>query len=798
MRFCQGRESRLAFLGLEFKMKLNLFQTTRCSVALLMALIQVAMSIATRAAAVSVSPVSASSDYNGQIALTITGLANGQTVIVERFADLNGNNTIDASDPMIQSFRVTDGQTASIGGVRNSNVPGDDDGVANGQVHSTISLRLQETGRGIGTYIYRVSPAASGFVPATTAFTVSQPSYPQKVSGRVMSGASGVPYAFVALLNLEGHHKLVTATSSDASGNFTLNAAASPYMLAAFKNGFLFDFQNPPVVTINPGAALTQNITLSAAGTARISGRVVDDSSSAGVPGAQIFVQSSTGLVTMTFSDANGDFTVPVSATANDWELQISDEVTMLQGCLEHQGENVNTSAGSASGVNLRLTKGTSLIYGRFVDQQSRPVGGITVRASQDPVAPYAGNGVTDMDGNYSISAVGGEYYVSPEEESMLALGLVVQGSRVSLSAGQAMRVDFTAGRVTAHLRGRVVDEAGAPVSDIGFNANDYMGNNIFVRTDNNGSFDFALFGGRWRLALGTEEATGRGLIGWGAEIAVTDGNDVIGVTYVVRHVAARINGSLRDSNGKPISNVAIHASAALNAQIYHVDAVTDASGSFQVGVFNASWQISVDCQPLLQRALNCVENQTVTVSGRDATVNFVAQSAVPAVPIRIDTQNLPNGTVGIAYSAQMLASGGTMPHTWSHPPGSAPLPPGLDYASNSGLIQGTPTSSGIYSFAVRAMDASGQTADKVLSITIAPANVTLPSFAQPERLYDGRVRVLLHNVTAGQTYTIEASDDLKTWTKQTTMSALADVLEYTDALAPGSIRRFYRARVGQ
>src|SRR3989442_13189246 len=87
------------------------------------------------AVGLSVSPANITNDYVGKVTLTITGLSAGQTVLVERFTDLNGNGVVDAAtDGLFRSFTVTDGQLPIIGGVRNLNVPGDDDGTTNSQV----------------------------------------------------------------------------------------------------------------------------------------------------------------------------------------------------------------------------------------------------------------------------------------------------------------------------------------------------------------------------------------------------------------------------------------------------------------------------------------------------------------------------------------------------------------------------------------------------------------------------------------------------------------------------------------
>ena len=85
---------------------------------------------------------------------------------------------------------------------------------------------------------------------------------------------------------------------------------------------------------------------------------------------------------------------------------------------------------------------------------------------------------------------------------------------------------------------------------------------------------------------------------------------------------------------------------------------------------------------------------------------------------MQITTASLPGGTVGVAYSAGLSATGGAPPYTWSV---SGGLPPGL--ALSGAGIAGTPTAAGAFAFTVQARDAQGATASRALSITIgAPA----------------------------------------------------------------------------
>src|SRR5664280_2841589 len=79
------------------------------------------------AAAVSftVTPSTISNTYSGNITLNITGLNTSETVVVQKFLDINDNGAIDASDWLVGQWQLTDGQSTVIGGVTNVNVPGD-------------------------------------------------------------------------------------------------------------------------------------------------------------------------------------------------------------------------------------------------------------------------------------------------------------------------------------------------------------------------------------------------------------------------------------------------------------------------------------------------------------------------------------------------------------------------------------------------------------------------------------------------------------------------------------------------
>ncbi|HEY4300749.1 MAG TPA: DUF4082 domain-containing protein [Candidatus Didemnitutus sp.] len=93
--------------------------------------------------------------------------------------------------------------------------------------------------------------------------------------------------------------------------------------------------------------------------------------------------------------------------------------------------------------------------------------------------------------------------------------------------------------------------------------------------------------------------------------------------------------------------------------------------------------------------------------------------------PVSITTASLANGTNGTAYSASLAASGGTTPYSWSIISGN--LPTGLSLGT-TGVISGTPTASGTFTFTAQVADSGSpvQTASKPLSVTISSPSVTL------------------------------------------------------------------------
>jgi hypothetical protein len=120
------------------------------------------------------------------------------------------------------------------------------------------------------------------------------------------------------------------------------------------------------------------------------------------------------------------------------------------------------------------------------------------------------------------------------------------------------------------------------------------------------------------------------------------------------------------------------------------------------------------------------------------------AASSGTTVPVSSPTPGLtvsttlPPATVGSAYDSPITVSGGTAPYSFSTLSGQ--LPPGMVLGESTGVVSGTPSASGSFSFAVSVVDSKGVSKDQPLQIgvsnaasaavavTVTPATVSVQS----------------------------------------------------------------------
>jgi hypothetical protein len=116
------------------------------------------------------------------------------------------------------------------------------------------------------------------------------------------------------------------------------------------------------------------------------------------------------------------------------------------------------------------------------------------------------------------------------------------------------------------------------------------------------------------------------------------------------------------------------------------------------------------------------------TVRVTDSSLATITRAFVITVttlsPVITTTSPLPTGEVGVVYSLQLVATGGTAPLTWSLVAGT--LPSGLSLNSTTGVISGTPTAPGTPTPTFRCTDSASHSIDKTLALTVVSAVVFL------------------------------------------------------------------------
>jgi hypothetical protein len=169
----------------------------------------------------------------------------------------------------------------------------------------------------------------------------------------------------------------------------------------------------------------------------------------------------------------------------------------------------------------------------------------------------------------------------------------------------------------------------------------------------------------------------------------------------------------------------------------------------------------------------------TGTPLGPAGTTNFMAEvtdsesspaSATAAEsitvivnPLTLTTVTLPAATAGVPYSATLAATGGVAPYSWSIPVGS--LPAGLKLRAASGVISGTPSAGGNFTFTAEVTDseATAQSASAPESITAGVSGLVVTTGST------------LPTATSGVPYSVK-------------LSAAGGIAPYQWSLASGSL----------
>jgi len=110
-----------------------------------------------------------------------------------------------------------------------------------------------------------------------------------------------------------------------------------------------------------------------------------------------------------------------------------------------------------------------------------------------------------------------------------------------------------------------------------------------------------------------------------------------------------------------------------------------------------------------------------IRVTDRDSDrANRGFSVVITAPPSILTTSPLASGVAASAYSQTLTASGGVPPYVWAVSAGG--LPPGLTLNASSGILSGTLTTAGTFSFTARVTDNARAIASRAFNLVVSPA----------------------------------------------------------------------------
>jgi len=144
--------------------------------------------------------------------------------------------------------------------------------------------------------------------------------------------------------------------------------------------------------------------------------------------------------------------------------------------------------------------------------------------------------------------------------------------------------------------------------------------------------------------------------------------------------------------------------------------------------------------------------------NGGNSTI-YLSGTGTGFLPLAINTAALADVQTGSPVAIQLAASGGVFPYTWSvvTPPG---LPPGLAIDPATGIIDGTPTTSGSYTFTVKVDDNTSPTKLSITrSLTLNVGLVTVNAVTLKDWTQDIR-----YDIAPLQTLSASGGTGIYTW----------------------------------
>lgn len=604
--------------------------------------------------------------------------------------------------------------------------------------------------------------------------------YYAHITGTVTSGTS--PLESVPVLFYDRNGDAAGFATTDAGGSYD---AQVPSLLGPFKGrtfNYLYSglidvlYNGIPCVScsISSGTAInvtaggtTSGINFNLTGGGQISGSVTDTSGPIYLAEVDVYNNSGT-RVAGAFTGPDGSYTIVnglsagnyyVRASALNHRAELYNNISCATGCTVTSGTAVAVVSGqTTSNINFDLVPTTVPISGRVFDSSSQAgIGGVFVLL-YDSNGDQVALGVTDAGGNYSATVEAGTYYARTENGSntgyleQLYNGIdcsgcdPTAGTAINAVAGSSVTgIDFAlrsgGGRIAGHIKS-AEDNSSIPFASVAiYNSTGQFvsyatadGNGDYISNDGLTAGTYYATG--WASGFGTQLYNGISCfsntcdVTTGTAITVAAGQTTGNINFSLKLPVARITGTVSAaSDNSPIANATVYIFDDAGGVAASVQ--TDAGGNYTASVNNAgtyyAFASSVGYSDQLYdgRACNGCDPTTgdpvtATLGATTPDIDFLLQTSACG-SLSLTPSSLPDGQVGVAYSAQLSLSGATGTVTYSITSGA--LPNGVTLNGSTGAISGTPTVAGTFTAVISAFDSgSGCSAARSYDIDIAPA----------------------------------------------------------------------------
>ena len=613
------------------------------------------------------------------------------------------------------------------------------------------------------------------------------------ISGRFVDSAVLGPGLGGIFVVCESQQGFLAVGTTDGSGNYSIPVIDDIWQLA-WDSGVLpvlgyVDVQQEPIADTTAGNVTGLTVSFPK-GKALVYGTLKDDQGHP-IQGVQVFGDDDSGTYEGTgTTDASGNYVVAIAD--GSWWVSPDTSSLQLANYIVSVGADVTAAANQAVQQNFTAVAAPYTISGKLLDVTNGPVAnvGIYGRAVLNGI-DYSQYVDTASDGSWSFAAAPGAWSVgvncSSGSDSLTALKYgCVDEVPVTITSG-SVTTNFTVGPCGAF---QITSSATLPIGRVGF----YY-EVLLAANGCNQPFIWSVAPGSQPLPAGLTLDTDGTLSGYPTAsgpfsftVRVTDGmanhlDQTVSVSIAPVDLEIVTATLPPTQTGLPYSQQL----AATGGQLPYTWSLAPGSDPLPPGV-------TLNSAGLLSGTFTIASTfffdaQVTDALGSNAVQNFAL--TVTNIGLAVATTTLPNATVGLEYSFQLTASGGQAPYTWTVAgPGS--LPSWLTLSAD-GVLFGQPDTAGPVNFAVQVTDDLSATA--VQSLNLQVNGGTQVDVGAPQWSPTGQFSFEVLG-TAGQTYTVMFSTDLKTWTPLQTTNAPTDLISITIPNPPAP-RGYYRVKVG-